>query len=225
MSLQLLCGPQRFSEQFLHEEREKPKLYRESVRQHYTQLCIGTMEVLPTDLSHPLSLGQQVVAIHPETVAGDTESQVYGHSDFGEWARVTLTGALQSGSSPQFSQKSYNKFECRKPTPVQSYDRMRRLKQNFLVLLLNIGWCSGLGARNMSLDLIEEVQACWWIWKVLLPVKFIKKGKNYDESTCLGALLTLAHLSTAMLPTSTVESGSHYMFLLMRSPVHLKLHL
>ncbi|KAK8631140.1 hypothetical protein V6N13_079901 [Hibiscus sabdariffa] len=211
MSLQLLCGPQRFSEQFLHEEREKPKLYRESVRQHYTQLCIGTMEVLPTDLSHPLSLGQQVVAIHPETVAGrqslvddfcnrDTESQVYGHSDF-----VTLTGALQSGSSPQFSQKSYNKFECRKPTPVQSYDR--------------------LGARNMSLDLIEEVQACWWIWKVLLPVKFIKKGKNYDESTCLGALLTLAHLSTAMLPTSTVESGSHYMFLLMRSPVHLKLHL
>ncbi|KAK8585644.1 hypothetical protein V6N13_050617 [Hibiscus sabdariffa] len=76
-------------------------------------------------------------------------------------AAVTLTEALLSGSSPQFSQKSYNKFECRKPTPVQSYDR--------------------LGARNMSLDLIEEVQARWWIWKVLLPVKFIKKGKNYGK--------------------------------------------
>ncbi|KAK8573265.1 hypothetical protein V6N13_100071 [Hibiscus sabdariffa] len=30
-----------------------------------------------------------------------------------------------------------------------------------------------------------------------------------DESTCLGALLTLAFLSTAMSPTSTVESGNY----------------
>ncbi|KAK8631141.1 hypothetical protein V6N13_079902 [Hibiscus sabdariffa] len=57
----------RFSELFLLEEREKPKLYRESVRQHCTQLCIGTMEVLPTDLSLPLSLGQHAIAIHPGT--------------------------------------------------------------------------------------------------------------------------------------------------------------
>ncbi|KAK8498471.1 hypothetical protein V6N13_100072 [Hibiscus sabdariffa] len=37
---------------------------------------------------------------------------------------VTLTGALRRGSCPQFSQKSYGKVECRKSTPVQSYDRM-----------------------------------------------------------------------------------------------------
>ncbi|KAL4310587.1 hypothetical protein GQ457_01G032670 [Hibiscus cannabinus] len=57
----------RFSELLLLEEREKPKLYRESVRQHCTQLCIGTNEVLPTDLSLPLSVGQHAIAIHPGT--------------------------------------------------------------------------------------------------------------------------------------------------------------
>ncbi|KAL4309271.1 hypothetical protein GQ457_01G032680 [Hibiscus cannabinus] len=36
---------------------------------------------------------------------------------------VRLTGALQRSCS-QFSQKPYNKVECRKSTPVQSYDRM-----------------------------------------------------------------------------------------------------
>ncbi|KAK8631138.1 hypothetical protein V6N13_079899 [Hibiscus sabdariffa] len=44
------------------------------------------------------------------------------HKHVGKSNKVTLTGALQSGSSPQFSQKSYNKFKCRKSTPVQSYD-------------------------------------------------------------------------------------------------------
>ncbi|KAK8585646.1 hypothetical protein V6N13_050619 [Hibiscus sabdariffa] len=197
--------PRRFSEHFLHEKREKRKQYWESVRQRYTQLCIGTREVLPTDLSHPLSLGQQLpetlrrqnIAVDDFSATRTPESQVNGHSDFGGpgvytpsgnpenatsptnmlanpikatiprnckryedpqvpilysyrrdeiesynppkkrvknsevddndigcVAAVTLIGALQSGSSPQFSQKSYNKFECRKSTPVQSYDPM-----------------------------------------------------------------------------------------------------
>ncbi|KAB1994909.1 hypothetical protein ES319_D13G127600v1 [Gossypium barbadense] len=62
-----LGKPRRFSERFLHEEREKLKQYRESVRQHYAQLRIGTTEGLPTDLPQPLSIGQRVIAIHPET--------------------------------------------------------------------------------------------------------------------------------------------------------------
>ncbi|KAK8643155.1 hypothetical protein V6N13_012462 [Hibiscus sabdariffa] len=37
---------------------------------------------------------------------------------------LTLTRELQRGSSPQFSQKPYNKVECRKSTLVQSHDRM-----------------------------------------------------------------------------------------------------
>ncbi|XWS58184.1 hypothetical protein CRYUN_Cryun08bG0013000 [Craigia yunnanensis] len=62
-----LGKPRRFSERFLHEEREKLKQYRESVRQHYTQLRIGTGEGLATDLARPLSVGQRVIAIHPKT--------------------------------------------------------------------------------------------------------------------------------------------------------------
>ncbi|XP_040940936.1 protein ALWAYS EARLY 2 isoform X3 [Gossypium hirsutum] len=62
-----LGKPRRFSERFLHEEREKLKQYRESVRQHYAQLRIGTTEGLPMDLPQPLSIGQRVSAIHPET--------------------------------------------------------------------------------------------------------------------------------------------------------------
>ncbi|XP_021282350.1 protein ALWAYS EARLY 2 isoform X3 [Herrania umbratica] len=62
-----LGKPRRFSERFLHEEREKLKQYRESVRQHYSQLRVGTREGLPTDLAYPLSVGQRVIAIHPKT--------------------------------------------------------------------------------------------------------------------------------------------------------------
>ncbi|KAK8712216.1 hypothetical protein V6N13_147462 [Hibiscus sabdariffa] len=62
-----LGKPRRLSERFLLEEREKLKQYRESVRQHYTQLRVGTREGLATDLAPPLSVGQQVIAIHPKT--------------------------------------------------------------------------------------------------------------------------------------------------------------
>ncbi|KAE8686638.1 DIRP,Myb-like DNA-binding domain, putative isoform 3 [Hibiscus syriacus] len=62
-----LGKPRRFSQRFLYEEREKLKQYQESVRQHYTQLRRGTMEGIPTDLACPLSVGQQVIAIHPKT--------------------------------------------------------------------------------------------------------------------------------------------------------------
>ncbi|GMI79542.1 ARABIDOPSIS THALIANA ALWAYS EARLY 3, ALWAYS EARLY 3 [Hibiscus trionum] len=62
-----LGRPRRLSERFLLEEREKLKHYRESVRQHYTQLRVGTREGLATDLAPPLSVGQRVIAIHPKT--------------------------------------------------------------------------------------------------------------------------------------------------------------
>lgn len=62
-----LGKPRRFSEHFLQEEREKLKQYRESVRTHYANLRAGLGEGLPTDLARPLSVGQQVVAIHPKT--------------------------------------------------------------------------------------------------------------------------------------------------------------
>lgn len=54
--------------QFLKEEKEKLNQYRESVRRHYTELCEGTREGLPTDLARPLSVGQRVIAIHPKTM-------------------------------------------------------------------------------------------------------------------------------------------------------------
>ncbi|KAF9681590.1 hypothetical protein SADUNF_Sadunf05G0017400 [Salix dunnii] len=62
-----LGKPRRFSERFLHEEREKLQQYRESVRKHYMELCTGSREGLPTDLARPLSVGQRVIAIHPKT--------------------------------------------------------------------------------------------------------------------------------------------------------------
>ncbi|XP_011023637.1 PREDICTED: protein ALWAYS EARLY 2-like isoform X2 [Populus euphratica] len=62
-----LGRPRRFSERFLHEEREKLQQYRESVRKHYMELRTGLREGLPTDLARPLSVGQRVIAIHPKT--------------------------------------------------------------------------------------------------------------------------------------------------------------
>ncbi|KAK9292843.1 hypothetical protein L1049_020823 [Liquidambar formosana] len=62
-----LGKPRRFSERFLHEEKEKLKQYRESVRTHYTELRAGLREGLPTDLARPLTVGQRVIALHPRT--------------------------------------------------------------------------------------------------------------------------------------------------------------
>ncbi|XP_022150725.1 protein ALWAYS EARLY 2-like isoform X2 [Momordica charantia] len=62
-----LGKPRRFSERFLHVERMKLEHYRESVRQHYSELCAGIREGLPTDLARPLSVGQRVIALHPKT--------------------------------------------------------------------------------------------------------------------------------------------------------------
>uniref|UniRef100_A0A2P2J571 Uncharacterized protein n=1 Tax=Rhizophora mucronata TaxID=61149 RepID=A0A2P2J571_RHIMU len=62
-----LGKPRRFSEHFLQEERDKLQQYRQSVRKHYTELHNGTREGLPTDLARPLSVGQQVIALHPRT--------------------------------------------------------------------------------------------------------------------------------------------------------------
>lgn len=62
-----LGKPRRFSERFLQEERDKLKQYRESVRNHYTELRTGIREGLATDLARPLTVGQHVIAIHPKT--------------------------------------------------------------------------------------------------------------------------------------------------------------
>ncbi|KAK9054800.1 hypothetical protein SSX86_025879 [Deinandra increscens subsp. villosa] len=62
-----LGKPRRFSRNFLHEEREKLRQYRESVRKHYTALRSGTRDGLPTDLARPLAVGQRVIALHPES--------------------------------------------------------------------------------------------------------------------------------------------------------------
>ncbi|KAJ6762737.1 PROTEIN ALWAYS EARLY 1-RELATED [Salix purpurea] len=62
-----LGRPRRFSERFLHEEREKLQQYRGSVRKHYMDLRTGLRKGLPTDLARPLSVGQRVIAIHPKT--------------------------------------------------------------------------------------------------------------------------------------------------------------
>ncbi|GAV63149.1 LOW QUALITY PROTEIN: DIRP domain-containing protein [Cephalotus follicularis] len=61
-----LGKPRRFSERFLLEERDKLRKYRESVRKTYTELRTGIREGVPTDLARPLSVGQQVIAIHPK---------------------------------------------------------------------------------------------------------------------------------------------------------------
>ncbi|KAK7344238.1 hypothetical protein VNO77_13618 [Canavalia gladiata] len=62
-----LGKPRRFSEHFLHEERQKLEQYRESVRKHYTELRTGIRDGLPTDLARPLYVGQRVIALHPKT--------------------------------------------------------------------------------------------------------------------------------------------------------------
>ncbi|KAG5541502.1 hypothetical protein RHGRI_021357 [Rhododendron griersonianum] len=62
-----LGKPRRFSKLFLHEEKEKLKQYRQSVRKHYTELRAGIQDGLPKDLACPLSVGQRVVALHPKS--------------------------------------------------------------------------------------------------------------------------------------------------------------
>ncbi|XP_056866024.1 protein ALWAYS EARLY 1 isoform X2 [Raphanus sativus] len=62
-----LGRPRRLSDRFIQEERDKLQQYRESVRNHYTELRRGAREVLPTDLAQPLSVGDRVIAIHPKT--------------------------------------------------------------------------------------------------------------------------------------------------------------
>ncbi|XP_057439379.1 protein ALWAYS EARLY 2-like isoform X2 [Lotus japonicus] len=62
-----LGKPRRFSEHFLHEERQKLEQYRESVRKHYTELRTGIKDGLPTDLAKPLYVGQRVIALHSKT--------------------------------------------------------------------------------------------------------------------------------------------------------------
>ncbi|VVB15249.1 unnamed protein product [Arabis nemorensis] len=62
-----LGRPRRFSERFIQEEQDKLKQYRESVRNHYTELRTGAKEGLPTDLARPLSVGNRIIAIHPRT--------------------------------------------------------------------------------------------------------------------------------------------------------------
>lgn len=62
-----LGKPRRFSELFLHEEKQKLKQYRQSVRKHYAELHAGAKDGLPKDLACPLSVGQRVVALHPKS--------------------------------------------------------------------------------------------------------------------------------------------------------------
>ncbi|KAM7272440.1 hypothetical protein ACFE04_027103 [Oxalis oulophora] len=62
-----LGKPRRFSEHFLNEEREKLQKYRETVRKTYSDLRAGVREGVPTDLAHPLSVGQRVAAFNPKT--------------------------------------------------------------------------------------------------------------------------------------------------------------
>ncbi|GFY91930.1 similar to ALWAYS EARLY 2 [Actinidia rufa] len=62
-----LGKPRRFSEQYLLEEKEKLKQYRESVRRHYAELRAGIRDGLPTDLARSLSVGQRVIALHPKS--------------------------------------------------------------------------------------------------------------------------------------------------------------
>ncbi|KAF8053983.1 hypothetical protein N665_1358s0018 [Sinapis alba] len=57
----------RFSERFIQEERDKLKQFRESSRKFYTELRAGAREGLPTGSVQPLSVGNSVIAIHPET--------------------------------------------------------------------------------------------------------------------------------------------------------------
>ncbi|XP_061348443.1 protein ALWAYS EARLY 2-like [Gastrolobium bilobum] len=62
-----LGKPRRFSEHFLHEERQNLERYRESVRKHYAELLTGIRDGLPTDLAKPLYVGQRVIALHSKT--------------------------------------------------------------------------------------------------------------------------------------------------------------
>ncbi|XP_020210738.1 protein ALWAYS EARLY 2 isoform X3 [Cajanus cajan] len=62
-----LGKPRRFSEHFLYGERQKVKLYRESVRKYYNELWTGIRDGLPSDLAKPLCVGQRAIAFHSKT--------------------------------------------------------------------------------------------------------------------------------------------------------------
>ncbi|KAK8574623.1 hypothetical protein V6N12_062313 [Hibiscus sabdariffa] len=110
-------------------------------------------------------------------------------NDNGHVASVTLIGALRRGSSPPFSQKPYNKVGCRKST----HDRM--------------AWA--LGARNLSLEFIEDIQARWWVWKLLLPVKFHQKEKQiYRKKVKVNLMRVPVHLSVIIEMNTGAEDGT-----------------
>ena len=67
VSCSSLGKPRRFSERFLHGERQKLEQYRESVRKYYNELRTGIRDGLPTDLAKQLCVGQRVIALHSKT--------------------------------------------------------------------------------------------------------------------------------------------------------------
>ena len=67
VSCSSLGKPRRFSERFLHGERQKLEQYRESVRKYYDELRTGIRDGLPTDLAKQLCVGQRVIALHSKT--------------------------------------------------------------------------------------------------------------------------------------------------------------
>ena len=70
-----------------------------------------------------------LLGIHPHAVRKRTPRVAVKKSEADDnddehVAALTLTGALQGGGSPHVSQTPYRRAERRRPSPVQSNDRM-----------------------------------------------------------------------------------------------------
>ncbi|KAK8552288.1 hypothetical protein V6N12_040892 [Hibiscus sabdariffa] len=148
-----------------------------------SRLKVGSIPLLGREC------GKMLSEIPRQTEKHKAKKSEADDNDNGHVASVTLIGALRRGSYPPFSQKPYNKVGCRKST----HDRM--------------AWA--LGARNLSLEFIEDIQARWWVWKLLLPVKFHQKEKQiYRKKVKVNLMRVPVHLSVIIEMNTGAEDGT-----------------
>ncbi|XVE63010.1 hypothetical protein DITRI_Ditri06bG0165400 [Diplodiscus trichospermus] len=176
-----LGKPRRFSERFLHEERYKLKQYRESVRQHYTQLRTGTREGLATDLARPLSVGQRVIVIHPKTrEVSDGKVLTVDH----ERCRVQF-------DSPELGVEFVMDIDCMPLDPLENMPEALR-RQNLAFDKFSVAPIESQGNGYLDFGGSVVFTSSGHLEKATAPVNMLMNPRKVDAN------LTFLHAKTAV---------------------------
>ncbi|MBA0771205.1 hypothetical protein Gotri_019703 [Gossypium trilobum] len=180
-----LGKPRRLSEHFLLEEREKLKQYRESVRQHYTQLRVGTREGLATDLAPPLCVGQRVIAIHPKT------REVHD----GKVLTVDHDRCRVQFDSPDLGVEFVMDIDCMPLNPLENMPETLK-KQNLAFNQFSLAPRGSQGNRHLELGGPEVFTSCGCVENATSPVN-INPIKVDAKRTLLHGKPALPHVVSA----------------------------